>query len=242
MSTTPTLVPTSVTNDLNWLKTHAILLIIIIALAFGVTYGIEYIIASHDAKTASNWEQILQTQTAQTKVLSDKLTSDEQNWSQQNTQQENIISQLATAMSKRDQATVVQVKQDATLSATDAAQTITVQTKSQPGEVLAVGDNVQLSLSASRTVASGLDLLPTVQEDLSDTKKQLTSETIIATNLQSNVTDQKTLIDAMNVTSADADKTCKAQITSLKADARKSKLKWFAIGYVLGLVSGRFIQ
>ena len=40
---------------------------------------------------------------------------------------------------------------------------------------------------------------------------------------------------------SDDDKACKAEVASVKADARKGKVKWFKIGYVAGLVSGLWL-
>ena len=234
-------VPTVVKNDLTWLKTHAILVIIVVFLSLGAVYGIESIIAKHDAENAARWNNILHVQQAQTQAISDKLTADEKNWTQQNAQQEAVITQLTTLISQRDKNTAAQVQKDATLSAAEAAQKITQQTKAQPGEVSAQQDNVVLDLSVSRTVAAGLDQLPTVQADLSDTKKQLTSETTIATNLQNNVNEQQSLIDSMKKQADAADKSCKADITLVKAQARKSKIKWFLIGVVTGIIGSHYL-
>lgn len=230
-----------ITSDLNWLKTHVILIFIVIALSLGTVYGVETLIAKHDAASADKWQAILTAQTAQTKAFADQLNADEKNWSQQNTQQEAIISQLAVAISQRDKTTAIQIQKDATLSATDAAQRISEQTKAKLGEVTAQGNNIQLDLSVSRTVVAGLDQIPALTADLVDTQKQLVSETTIADNLQSNLTEEKSLIESMKLESQDADKSCKAEISSLKADSRKGKLKWFWIGVVVGFVGARVL-
>ena len=234
-------VPTTIKTDLSWLKTHVILVIIVVVLSIGGVYAVESIIAKHDAENDAKWKTILQAQTAQTQLIQDKLTADEKNWTQANAQQETVITNLATLISQRDKTTTVQVQKDATLSASEAAQKITQQTKAQPGEISAQQDNVVLDLSVSRTVAAGLDQLPTVQADLSDTKKQLISETTIADNLQQNVNEQQSLIDSMKKESDAADKSCKASITLVKAQARKSKIKWFFIGVVVGIIGGHYI-
>ena len=231
----------TISNDLSWLKHHIILLAIVIILVIGSVYGIESIIAKHDAAISSKDQTILQQQTAQTNMLAEKLQQDEQITAQQNAQLMAMNAQLSSYISKRDKETAIVVQKDATLSAVEAAQKIAEQTKAQPGEVVAQGDNVQLDLSVSRTVAANQDELPAVKADLADTQKQLTSETILYNNSQNDVYDQTELINAMKTQAADADKACKAEISTVKAKARKSKIKWFFIGLVTGVVGGHYI-
>lgn len=229
------------TEDITWLKTHLLLLIIVVLLAFGSLYGIESIIAKHDTANSDQWKAILQAQTIQTQSIADKLAADEKTWAQQTAAQQAIISQLASSIVQRNNVLAGRIKQDSTLSATEAAQRISQLTAAQPGEVTAQGDTVQLDLSVSRTVTTDLDRLPVVQADLTDTQKQLSAQTVITTVLQSDIDDKQKLIDAMKTEAVDADKSCKAEITSVKASARKSKLKWFGIGFLIGLVSAHFI-
>lgn len=233
-------ITTTVKNDFSYIKHHIILLAVVVVLAFGAIYGIESIIASHDATSSTQWKAILQAQTAQTQVIANKLTIDEQTWTQQNAAQQAVIAQLASSIIQRDKATTVQVQHDATLSAVEAAQRIASQTKSQPGEVLAQGGNVQLDLPISRVVVASLDQLPAIQADLIDTRKQLVSETTVATNLQNNVDEQSTLIAVMKTQAIDADKSCKADIATVKAQARKSKLRWFGVGVIIGVIGAHF--
>lgn len=47
-------------------------------------------------------------------------------------------------------------------------------------------------------------------------------------------------IDALKQQSADQDKSCKAEVAFVKAEARKSKSKWFKAGVVVGFVAGLF--
>lgn len=229
-----------INTDLNWLKHHIILLTIVIVLVGASVYGIESIIAKHDAATNSKWQVINQQNITQVQSLSDKIAANEALQAKQNAQETAIIAQLAVAISQRDKAVQVVIQKDATLSAVDAAQKIAQQTKAQPGEVVAQGDTVQLDLSVSRTVAANQDELPVVKADLSDVQKQLVSETKLYDNSQSTISDKTDLIAAMKTQEASADAACKAEIKSVKAEARKGKLKWFSIGYVLGLVSAHF--
>jgi hypothetical protein len=231
----------SISEDISWFRTHIILLAVIVILTFGGIYGVETIIEKHDADNNSKWQAINQAQVAQVQSLSDKLASEEKDRIEENTRQTAILAQLATTIAQRDKDTAAAVQKDTTLSASEAAQKIAQQTNAQAGEVTAQGDIIQLDLPVARTIASIADQLPAVKADLADTQKQLTSETTIATNLQTDVTQQQQLIDAMKIQSQDADKACKTQIADIKAKARKSKLKWFLGGFVLGIIGGHYI-
>ena len=231
----------SIESDLGWFKTHIVLLAVIVILTFGGIYGVETIIEKHDADNNSKWQAINQQQVAQVQSLSDKLASEEKDRIEENTRQTAILAQLATTIAQRDKDTAAAVQKDTTLSASEAAQKIAQQTNAQAGEVTAQGDIIQLDLPVARTIASIADQLPAVKADLADTQKQLTAETAIATNLQTDTVQQQQLIDAMKLQAIDADKACKTQVADIKAKARKSKLKWFLGGFILGLVGGHYL-
>jgi hypothetical protein len=231
----------SIESDLGWFKTHIVLLAVIVVLTFGGIYGVETIIEKHDADNNSKWQAINQAQVAQVQSLSDKLASEEKDRIEENTRQTAILAQLANTIAQRDKDTAAAVQKDTTLSASEAAQKIAQQTNAQAGEVTAQGDIIQLDLPVARTIASIADQLPAVKADLADTQKQLTAETTIATNMQNNVVGEQELIDAMKVQSQDAEKACKTQIADVKAKARKSKLRWFLVGLITGIIGGHYI-
>lgn len=225
---------TTIITDWKWLRTHLVLVFVAAALVGGGIYGVEALIAKHEAEKDSQWQQILAAQTAQTQLLQNKLNQDESNWSVQNAQNQQLIGTLAQTIAKRDAATKQQQQLDATLSTAQAADRLSQQTGAKTGEVVATGDLVQLNLPVSRQVVQLLDTIPALQGDLADTKSQLGAETAVATNLQANVTEQKTLIAAQQTQFTDSQNACKAQVADLKAQARKSKLKWFVAGLVAG--------
>jgi hypothetical protein len=236
-------VPSILSHWLTFVKGHERLILIVVGafLLFhfygsGLTAWVE-----HDKRLADASAQQVKTDQTQTQSIVDKLAADEKTWFQQNAAQQAVIVQLTNSIVQRDKTTATQIQHDATLSAVDAAQRIALQTRAQVGEVVAQNDNVILDLTTSRAVVASLDQLPTVQADLADTQKQLASETAVAANLQNNISGQEALIAAMKTQATDADKSCKVNISLLKAQARRNKFRWFGAGYVLGLVSAHFI-
>lgn len=241
LAPTDTSITTKISADLAWARHHLFLLAVVLVLAFAGIYGVESLISSRAAQNDAKWQGILAAQTAQTQMISNQLNQDEKNWQAQNAQQQQIIGQLAQTIAKRNEAAANQQKTDASLSAVEAAQRLSQQTHAKPGEVTAQGDTVIATLPVARTVVGAFDLLDTVQANLTDTQKQLSSESVINTNLQANVAAQKNLVSALRTENTDQQKACVAQVSAVKAQARKSKLKWFGIGYIAGFVSARLL-
>lgn len=241
LTPTDTSITTKVSADLAWARHHLFLLAVVLVLAFAGIYGIESLIAKHDQTADAKWQQILALQNAQTQELKQEIAANELKHAQEETQNLALIGQLATAMEKRDAATVKQTKIDATLSAADAAQRLSQQTGAKPGEVTAQGDNLLVDLPISRGIVTSLDLLPTVQADLADTKNQLKAEISIAANAQSDTADQKKLAGKLQTTIDEDGKACDARVADVKSDARKSKTKIAAIFTVVGVIAARLL-
>lgn len=217
----------NILSDLNYLKHHIILLIIVVGLAFGGIYGVESLVANHDIATQSKYELILKQQEQQTSTL-------EANWQVVESQLLTQNSRLTQEMASANKNLAVQIQKNATLTAQEAAKQIQISTGSQPAEVTANGDNVVLDLLTARKVSDALVTLPVVQTELVDTTQQLKNTQTILTNTQADVVQQKQLV-------ADEITSCKAQIAVVKAQARKSKFKWFITGVVTGFIGKRLI-
>ena len=229
----------TVTGDLAYLKHHAILLAVVGMLILGGVYGVENLVARHDANNDAKWQSILAAQTAQTQVLQKQLSTDEQNWAQI---QASLLAQnanLAADLAKISQKTQEDVKHDATLSAQEAATRLSQQTGATSGEVVVQGNAVVLDLPITRRIVGDLDLLAGTQATLSDTQKQLTNETVLFTNSQADLSETKKLVDSQQTQLTDADKACKAEVAAIKAKHRKTIVKvalaCLSIGFGIGV-------
>jgi uncharacterized phage infection (PIP) family protein YhgE len=224
-------------KDWTWLNQHLILLAIVALIIFGGVYGVESIIAKHDATRAAQDSAILAQQTATTKALADQLQSDESQWSKVQAQLLAQNTQLSQAIAARNQQIATLVKTDATLSAEQAASKISIDLQAEPGEVTPSGNSVALDLPVARRVVSSLDQLPVVEANLTDTQKQLANETTVATNAQTDAKQSQQVIASQQTQIADQTKACNAQIAALKSQNRKSKIKSFLLGAATALVA-----
>jgi len=228
----------NISDDLTYIRHHIILLIIVVGLAFGGIYGVESLVARHDAANASQTALILKQQQQQVASLESQLQSNEQQWQKVETQLLVENTQLAQTIAQRNTQLAVVQKQNATLTAQEAAQQLTVQTKAQPNEVTAQGSTVILDLPIARTLVSDLDSIQVLQANLSDTQTQLKNETQIASNSQANVKEQAVVITNLQTENKDEIIACTTQIAAIKATNRKDKIKVFLKGFVAGTVFG----
>lgn len=237
MATTP-VTPTAVAQT--WLQRHERLLIVAMVLLAGAWGFSRYadLSASKAEARATVAEQALTAQKA----------TDAQNASEtasvlaqyqaivQSLQAQNAS--LAGIAAQRQTAVAAQQQVDSTLPVAELANRLKTLGNAPDGSVAAEGDSVKLTQLGSVAVVQTLETLPVLRADLKD-QTFLTSATQDALN-KANVVivDQKKQVDGLNLTLVDADKQCKAQIADVKAQARKSKIKWFKIGFVSGFVTG----
>jgi hypothetical protein len=218
-------------------KHHIILYAVAIVFALGLTYAIE-------SKVADKADAQYQKQ----KALSDEKDASNAQFQKQ------VADQLAQMKSESDQqkllnaqsqATIASLKQqlqdqkgkDATLPPNDLAARI--QTLAPGGAVIVVTNGYQMDQPEAVAVAQALENIPILNQELSLDQMVISRDDIIIANGEKSLDTEKAA-HAGDVATLTADKdTLNKQITSLKDDARKSKLKWFLAGVVTGFTLGR---
>lgn len=238
-ATTP--ITTIIKRDYAWFTQHILLLAFIALLVGGAVYGVDSIIARHDAATSDKFAVLLQQQTAQTKVLQQQMAADQAANDLRDAAYQKTIASLSQSIVQRDANAKKQTAVDATLDANAAAARLVQQTNAATGEITVAGSLVTMDLPITRNVVADLDNLSRITGDLADTQGQLTAQSSLTADATQNLADAQKVIAAQNLQLADQTKSCTAQITTLKAAARKSKLRWFGAGYVAGFVSGLLV-
>jgi hypothetical protein len=215
---------------------HLVILAVVGCLVFGGIYGVESIIAKHDLATQNHYSQLLATQTALTQSIEAKLATDEAGWAQQAAALTKQNNQLAQQVVSRDAQLSALITKIGTMQ--PPAIVADLQPKLRAGTATVQPNGVLLDVPAARDVDEQITEGTTAKSDLAATKTQLGNETVIATNAEKDAAETKTALTAEQTKNGDQVKACNAQITTLKAQSRKGKLKWFGIGYVAGLISG----
>lgn len=229
-------------TDLTWIQKHERILLALIAAAalwFGIG-KIDTLIANHDAANLhtaevtaniqADWNakqaQIVAEQAAQYKALADKVAA-------QNAALEQANINLATALTK-------QQKTDASLPPTELVARINTLVPAAGATVTPTG--VALPSTGAVAVTQELERVPVLTQQLDNETKLYTDDEqllVAAKGLNDTLYSQ---VDGLKLQIVDNDKVCKAQIAVVKAEARKSKRKWFVIGYVAGFVSRQAIK
>lgn len=135
--------------------------------------------------------------------------------------------QLSMALAQRQVLEVKVPQQNSTLSASQVAAGIDSTTGNKVGTTVVQGDTLILPTALGKEALSALQLVPLLQAD----KVTLTAEN---TNL-SKALDLEKQAHVSDVQSCQLQVTAdKLEIKAVKAQARKSKLKWFFFGFLAG--------
>ena len=147
--------------------------------------------------------------------------------------------QLSATVLARNAATTKQQVVDKTLPLPDLASRWHALTpNTQFTDFKAIPDGVQVSDAGARATVQALEQVPVLSanyKDLEQVSSNQKAEIDSASNL---IAQGKSEITGLKSQLVDSDKACKAQITAVKADARKGKLQWFKWGFITGFVSG----
>lgn len=217
-------------------------LIIFGLFAAAAVYEIDSLVARLDAANASKYASALAIQATQTKTLQDQLAADSAASALRDAGYQKTIAQLSQSISARNAQNIQQQKVDSTLDATTAAQRLTLQTKAGINEVSTNGNNVVVDLPIARNLVEDLDAYTSTLGDLADTQKQLASQTNLTADAKKEAADAESVVASQGIQLVDSTKSCNAQVASVKAAARKSKFKYFGVGYVLGFISGVLVH
>lgn len=224
------------TSISNTIKLHERLILIVLFLVTVVYLGHKYLVYAADTAklNADTAVQTLAKQTADNKALADESKQREAQYVSLVTTLAAENAQVLSAMAQRTQATVVQQKVDKTLPLPELANRWAALGNFSPAEITNQPTGLLVSDAASRTTVQNLEEIPTLTQNLADQKKIADAkDTQLAslTGVNNGLVDQ---VSGLTLQAKDSEKACKAEITSVKASARKSKWKWFGVGVGIG--------
>lgn len=247
MSTSPTTVAatTAAPSTLSaFLKSHEKLLIWLLCLIFATFATSRFLgwLASRDAHNAEIAHATLAAQVtqSQTQTLAG---------AQAESQYKSLVAQLmasnaslSAAVANRDLATQHQTLADISMQPPQLAARWTQLLAIGPSEVTPTASGYAVSPSAATSTMAELEANPALKADLADARtmagnstKQIGALQSLNSGLQSQILDDGSVLSATN-------KSCEADKATLRAQARKGKLKWFLIGFVSGFGLGHFLH
>jgi hypothetical protein len=135
---------------------------------------------------------------------------------------------LATALTK-------QQKTDATLPPTDLVARWNALVPQAAASVTPKG--VTLPNTGAIATVQQLEIIPVQQEEITNEQTLVANGNALAVAQAKQVTDLTDQVTGLKLQSVDDAKVCQAQIAIVKADARKSKRRWFIAGFAAGIAT-----
>jgi hypothetical protein len=226
-----------------WLQKHERLIIVLFVLVFGYfaldkTLGVVVQWDNHRASVAMATVQAQQAKNDEALAQAKATLLDYQTALAASIKQN---AALSAAIVTRDKAVVVQQKTDAQLPPTELGQRWENLVSCVP-----VGSCVQATASGFAVTNNGaiktvqqLEQIPVLQQDVTDEKNQNLNLQTDVNKANDLISQGKIVVNGLQLQIQDQQKSCETQITAVKAQARKGKLKSFGIGFVTGYVAGQ---
>jgi len=184
--------------------------------------------ADAQAKANQQLAQQVADDKAALQTLTDKLSA-------QNQQLVNANTALATALSR-------QQKTDASLPVPDL---VNRWAQLAPGTnftgAIGSGNNVTVTPSNALATVQQLEKVPVLTQQLTNETTEKTNDDQLLASANKSIFDLNNQVAGATKLDTDHQAQCVEQIKVVKDEARKSKRKWFVIGYVAGFLSRQFI-
>ena len=218
-------------------KTHEKLILALIAA--GVLYfvigRVDSIIARHDDAKLKQAQTVASVQSQKDAAIAAQVAADKAAFDALQAKlqaeddalvQANVA--LATALTK-------QQKTDATLPPTDLVARWNALVPQAAASVTTNG--VTLPSTGAIATVQQLEIIPVQQEEITNEQTLVANGDALAVAQTKQVTDLTAQITGLKLSAVDDAEVCQTQIAVVKADARKSKRRWFVVGFVAGIAT-----
>lgn len=223
-----------------FLLDHERLIIIMIA-AVLIWYGVgkyQDIRAQHDNEVLQQAKITTDSQLKVTQAQAAQVQADEAQREALQAKLEAMNAQLVAANTQLATALATRQKTDAALPITDLAARWNTLVPVATPTVTSTG----LSVSQAGAVATvqALEQVPVLQQQLTNETNLKQNDDQLLTQDAVVIKDFTSRVDGLNLLIVDKDKQCTAQIAVVKAEAAKSKRRWFKLGFVVGFLTGAY--
>jgi Tfp pilus assembly protein PilE len=235
---------TEVTGDIvaakSWLQKHERLIIVVLVLGL-LTFATQKtfdVIANRDKQQAAVAAQTLAAQVQKDQQLSQAVAASTAQYQALVTSLSQQNSQLINSVQARNSVLNTQQTTDKVLTQPQLA-TRWLTLISQQAGVLDNGQTIEVTHDAALDTVLQLEQVPVLTANLNDGKVVLQNTQDELASANQVIVIQKADIDGLNQQLTDQKKADTIEIESVKAQARKSKLKWFGAGLVVGFIGGK---
>jgi hypothetical protein len=220
-----------------YFKTHERLLLALIggvALWFAIG-RVDTLIANHDNANLKQAQVVASQQAEKNQALAAQATEQAVQYQALAAKVDAENAALVQANATLSAALVKQQKTDATLPPTELVARLNTLVPQADATVTPTG--VALPEAGAIATVQQLEQVPVLNSELSNTKEQLENVDSLlkaSTGQVATLTDE---VSGLKLEAVDSAKVCTAQIATVKAEARRSKRRWFVAGFVAGIAT-----
>lgn len=226
----------------DFLQAHERLILILAGLAVFTLLGYKWVghLADVDNAREKQAQQVLDGQKAineqQAAVVKQLEDTQVQIINQLNAQNQTLMAGIQA----RGQVTIVQQQKDKTLPLPDLSKRWESLAGLEPTDLTTTDAGVNVSDAGARLTVQKLEIIPELQGTIADGKQILDNKDKQIESDQNLITGMKDQVSGLNLQITAKDKQCDAQVTAVKATARKGKWKAFftGIGVGVGVAAG----
>ena len=233
------------TAYLQWFKSHErilSLLLIVSIVGYGINRWVD--VSANNAKAqAAVSEQARVAQDTTVKQLQAQMISQAQQFSQSQAEMKAEVLSLVSAIAQRDARAAQQIQVvTAPKTPTQAVADLTTAYPKLPDAPVVTDGGATVSTADVQQFTVAKIEGDTAKADLDDTKTELTKTNTTLAQAVSLLGTKDTVIAGLQLDVTKHDKACEDSKTELKKEARKSKLRWFEAGIVVGFVGRQLIK
>lgn len=229
-------VQTAETEVKSFIQKHERFLLVTLGLfiAFYVGDKILNLSAARDQRAANQAAQVLTQQLNANQALASQIAKDENDYKTLVIQLSQQNAALQSQMSQRQVVYTTQVATDKTLPMPDLGNRWAQLAALNPGDITASTQGITVTPQGALDTVTKLEQLPVLAGNLTDTQSEYNNATKELTSANALNDSLTTQVKGLQTAAVDQDKSCKADIASVKAQARKGKLKAFLTGVGIG--------
>jgi hypothetical protein len=219
--------------DYSWLTHHLLLLGLTGALVLGSVYGVEALLAKHAHEAALDKQAFAQTLLQQNQQFQQQTQATINSLAQQNATLQAEVGSLANAIASRDAQLRTQQAQVPQLTPDQLSVEWQKDIKNA-GNIKPSTGGYLVDQQAAIASVQAIEAVPVLEQDVSDLQKQNSSLQVQFVNEVAIYNDEKKAHASDNASNTATISAKDAEIKDIKAQARKSKLKWFGLGFLAG--------
>jgi hypothetical protein len=225
-----------------YLKAHERLLIVLVlvVLSWFALGKVQSVIAAHDNANLAQAKVVAQVQQEKNDALAKQIAQDKADYTALSVQVQARDAQLVQLQATLVTALAKQQAVDRTLPPTELVAKWNTLVP-QAGATVTPSGVALPSAGATATVVE-LENVPFLTSELSIANEKLANADKLVAAEGTQIIDLTASVAGLQAKSVDDAKVCAAQVATVKAEARRSKRRWFIVGYVAGFISRQYIK